>query len=134
MNGTQPLGIYVLAVIVYTAPCYFLWAAWRRAGTNSRFDLPGWRTTSLKAAFFAATLATVLNLIFQFSYLRSGAGIHGSQVSPGIWRLLGPTSWALALASLLVGVAGRGKGKLLLIGWILGMFAAAYIVFAVALD
>jgi hypothetical protein len=134
VDGTQPLGIYILAALFYLVPSCFLWAAWIRAGKALEVPLPRWRVTSLRAAFFAAVCATVMSLIFIFSYLHNGGGIHGSQTSPGIWKVLGPASSGIAVVSLLVGVAGRGKGKLLLVGWFLAIFAAEYAVFQLAFD
>lgn len=134
MGGSQPHGIYVLAVFLYIVPCSFLLAAWIRTGSALKVPLPTWRTNSLRVAFIGATCATAMGLIFLFSYLHNGGGIHGSQTSPGVWKVLGPTSWAIEVASLLVGVAGRGKGKFLFIAWFLGIFAAQYVIVQLAFD
>jgi hypothetical protein len=135
MEGIQPVGIYLLAGLLYALPCSLLWAAWRReTGTLPEGLRPSWRASCSKVAFVAAGLATALSLVFLFSYLRNGGGIHGSRTSPGLWNALGPVSAGMLVSSLLLATAGRSKGKLLLIGCVLGVFAAEYVVFQVAFD
>ena len=135
MDGFQPPGIYVLAMLLYTVPCGFLCAAWRRAIKAGLEELhPVSRASCLKSSFIAATCATALSLIFLFSYLHNGGGIHGSRTSPGLWTSLGLISTGTSAASLLLAAIGRGKGKLLLIGWLLGVFAAECVIFQVAVD
>jgi hypothetical protein len=86
------------------------------------------------AAPVAAACATTLSLIFVFSYLRNGGGIHGSRTSPGLWTTLGPVSAGALVSSLLLAAIGRCRGKLLMVGWLFGIFAAEYVIFQVAFD
>lgn len=135
MGGFQPAGIYVLTILLYTLPCIFLWAAWKRETTATVGEFrPLWRASCLKAGLIGAASATALSLIFLFSYLRNGGGIHGSRTTPGLWTMLGPISAAALVSSLMLAAIGKSKGKLLLIGWLLGVFAAEYIVFQLAFD
>jgi hypothetical protein len=126
---------YVLAILLYTLPCMFLWAAWKReTRTTLGESRPPWRASCLKAGFIVAASATALSLTFLFSYLRNGGGIHGSSATPGLWTTLGPISAAALVSSLLLAAIGKSKGNLLLIGWLLGVFVVEYIVFPVAFD
>lgn len=135
LMGSQPAGVYVFAVLLYIFPSAFLWAAWRREARVGFADtLPLWRDSCLKVAFFAAACGTVLSLMFLFSYLHNGGGIHGSRTSHGLWKALGPISAGVSVLGFLLSAAVRSRGLLLLIGWLLGIFAANYAVFRVALD
>ena len=87
-----------------------------------------------KASFIVAAWATTLSLIFVFSYLRNGGGIHGSRTSPGLWTTLGPVSAGALVSSWLPAAIGRSKGKLLMAGWLFGIFASEYVIFQVAFD
>lgn len=130
MDGTQPLGIYVFATLLWVIPCCFLFAGWQVFESQ----LPAWRSSCLRAAFVIATCATALSLISLFSYLHNGGGIHGSQTSPGIWKALGPASSGLAIVSVLAGVIGRSKRTLLLLGWFIAIVAADYVALRLAVD
>ena len=133
--GSQPAGIYVFAVLLYIFPSAFLWAAWRReARAGFAGARPLVRDSCLKVALFAAACGTVLSLLFLLSYLHNGGGIHGSRTSLGLWKALGPISAGISVLSFLISAAVRSKGLLLLVGWLLGIFAANYAVFQVALD
>jgi hypothetical protein len=135
MEGFQPAGIYVLAMSLYTLPCILLWAAWQRETRTMIGELrTPWRVSCLKSGFIGAASATALSLVFLFSYLRNGGGIHGSHTTPGLWTMLGPISVAVQFLSLMLATIGKTKVKLFLIGWIVAVFAAEYIVFQVAFD
>ena len=135
MDGFQPAGIYVLAILLYTLPCGFLWAASRREARTTLAEMqPLWRTFCIKLAFIVAACATTLSLIFVFSYLRNGGGIHGSRTSPGLWTTLGPVSAGALVSSWLPAAIGRSKGKLLMAGWLFGTFSSEYVIFQVAFD
>src|ERR1700733_15188699 len=51
-----------------------------------------------------------------------------------LWTTLGPISVALQVLSLMLAAIGKTNVKLFLIGWIVAVFAAEYIVFQVAFD
>ena len=133
--GSQPAGVYVFAVLLYIFPSAFLWAAWRREARAGFADVRNlWRDSCLKVAFFIAACATVLSLMFRLSYLHNGGGIHGSRASHGLWKALGPISAGVSVLSFFLSAAVRSRGLPLLVGWLLGIFAANYAVFQVALD
>ena len=67
MDGFQPAGIYVLAILLYTLPCGFLWAASRREARTTLAEMqPLWRTFCIKLAFIVAACATTLSLNLRF--------------------------------------------------------------------
>jgi hypothetical protein len=135
MDGFRPPGIYVLAVLLYTLPCILPWAAWKReTGTmTGKLRLP-WRVSCLKSGFIGAASATALSLVFLLSDLQNGRGIHGSHTTPGLWTTLGTISVAVQVLSLMLAAIGKTNVKLFLIGWIVAVSAAEYIVFQVAFD
>jgi hypothetical protein len=135
MDGMQPLGVYFLSCVLYTIPVLFLLAAWN-ADTRNRHEtvLPRWRRDCLKAALLAASIATGLSVIFIFSYLNNGGGIHGSTPSHGLWQVLGPVSDGVGAVSLVLAALGKGKGRVKLFGWALGTVVAVVITFGIAMD
>ena len=133
MDGSQPAGIYLFAVLFYVLPSVFLWAAWRRE-FRAVYERPVWRSASSKVAFFVASCGTVLSFIFLLSYLYNGGGIHGSSPSPGLWRTLGPLSAGVSVLSFLLAIISRCRGIALMVGWLLGIFGANYAIFQLAID
>ena len=135
MSGSQPAGIYLFAALFYALPSAFLWAAWR-GEIRARFvnERSAWRSSISRVAFFAAGCGTLLSFIFLLSYLYNGGGIHGSSLSPGLWRTLGPLSAGISVLSLLLAIISRSSGMLFLVGWLLGIFGANYAIFQLAMD
>jgi hypothetical protein len=132
---SQPVAVYSFAVLLYLFPSAFLWAAWRREAKARMFNQRRvWRDSCLNVAYFAAAWGTSLSLIFLVSFLYAGGGIHGSQTSPGIWKALGPISAGMVVLGFLLATALRSRGTLLLVAWLLGVFAANYAVFQLAID
>jgi len=133
--SSQPVGVYIFALLLYLLPSAFLWAAWRReAKARLSAQRTEWRDSCLRVAYFAAACGTGLSLTFLVSFLYNGGGIHGSQTSPGIWKAFGPISAGMVVLSFLLATALRSRGTLLLIAWLLGVFAADYAVFQLAFD
>jgi hypothetical protein len=135
MDSFQPTSVYVVAVLLYAFPSGFLWAAWRRETKSGFMDAQApWRESCVRVAFLAAVCGTILSLLFLFSYLHSGGGIHGSRTSRGMWTALGPISAGVSVLSFLLAAVVRSRGTLLLIAWLLGIFGANYAVFQLAFD
>lgn len=135
MDGSQPAGIYLFAALFYALPSAFLWAAWRRE-IRARFvrERSGWLSSISRLAFFAAGCSTLLSFLFLLSYLYNGGGIHGSSLSPGLWRTLGPLSAGISILSFLLAIVSRSSGILFLVAWLFGIFGANYAIFQLAID
>src|SRR5215472_9235766 len=135
MDGTQPAGTYLFAALLYALPSAFLWGAWRRE-IKARFvhERSGWRSSISRVAFLAAGCGTLLSFIFLLSYLYNGGGIHGSSLSPGLWKTLGLLSAGISVLSFLLAIVSRSSGMLFLVGWLLGIFGANYAIFQLAID
>jgi len=88
----------------------------------------------LKSCVLCGCMWNGLSLTFLVSFLYNGGGIHGSQTSPGIWKAFGPISAGMVVLSFLLATALRSRGTLLLVAWLLGVFAANYAVFQLAFD
>ena len=134
MDGTQPPGIYFLSCIFDMVPVSLLRAAWSDDTLNRQTVHPKWRRGCLRAALLAASFATALELIFMFSYLNNGGGIHGSEPSPGLWKTLGRVATGIGVVSLVMTAFGTGNGRLKLFGWALSIVGTAVMTSGVAMD
>jgi hypothetical protein len=135
MDGTQPPGIYLISALLYMIPLSFLCVAWRDDRRRAEGPIhPNWRSGCLRAALLAASCATPLSLMFVFSYLNHNGGIHGSEPSPGLWRVMGPVSNAAVVFSFAMALLGKGVGRGKLIGWALGVIGAVAVTVQLALD
>jgi hypothetical protein len=104
--------------ILFLLPCLLLVAAWRRATSGLETGYPKWRRHCADVALFAATVATVAEMLFMFSWLYNGGSPHGMDPSPGLWMRLRPAiKWPFVLGVVLT-LFGKGKLRLLLLGWV----------------
>lgn len=126
--------LYGPVIFLSLLPCVFLIGARTRAVRNEPPEYSGWRATCSTVAFAAAAVATILNIVFLLSYLRNGGGIHGSEPSPGVWRILGPFSAYLAVGSMVLAAIGKAKGKLFFAVWLILLFGVNYVVLLAAFD
>ena len=131
MQFEQPTGMYVATGILFLLPCSLLFFAWTsliRAGTI--LTLPWWRRRLVNAALLTAVFATLLHIVWNISWLHSGGSPHGMGAAPGIWEPLGPVLVTTFVAAAVLSLFGKGKGRLLLVGWTFSMyfvFEAVYI-------
>jgi hypothetical protein len=116
-------------------PCSVLWVAWKRASNAGLDEFRLFGVHPLERPLsLPQTCAMALSFTFLFSYLHNGGGIPGSRTLPRLWSALGPISTGTSAASLLSAAIGRGKGKLLLIGRLFGVFAARQVIFGSLFD
>ena len=127
--------MYVVSGILFLLPSWLLAFAWARA-----FDSPqesahsNWRTDCVKVALVVASLATLASMAFIFSWLHDGGDPHGWGPSPGLWQTLRPVFELALEGTVALAIFGKGKGRLLLLGWALADAFVVIVVFVLAMD
>ncbi len=125
----------IATLILFLLPCSVLWIAWRRsAGIASESDASGWRIYCGKAALILAGLSTLSQLVFFLSWFHNGGSPHGMMPSPGIWKVAGRASALVLVVSLILSAFGKGKWRLLVLGWAASLVLVAYLLFGLEMD
>jgi hypothetical protein len=97
-------------------------------------SFPNWRRKLVRAALVVAVCATLLNIVWNASWLYCGGSPHGMRAGPGIWQQLGrPLFWTFAIASAL-GFFGKGKGRILLLAWSGSMYFVLQAIYLLQFD
>lgn len=115
--------LYVASAILFLLPWSLLlgsWMAFRR--TKVVAPLPGWRRNLLHAAWPVAIISTVLNMIWNASWLHHGGSPHGMGAGPGLWQNVGPFLVWTFVAATALSCFGKGKTRVLLFSWSLSMW------------
>lgn len=135
MDGAEPLGMFIVAGVLFLIPCSLLSVAWSRSVKATReSERAKWRGYCVGAALLMASTTTLTSAAFIFSWLLNGGSPHGLDPSPGLWKSLGPTiKWTL-LASVALAVVGKGKGRFLVLASVLADILAVLMVFRLDFD
>jgi len=127
--------MYVIAVILFLIPFSILGFGWRdelrREKDATRRD---WRSICLSLALFVASCATLIALGFWLSWIHNGGSPHGFMPEPGIWLALRETAKWLIVVTIVVGLFARGKGRLLVIGSIVSIVLASFVLATLEMD
>ena len=128
--------MFIPTLVLFLLPCSLLWAAWRRSATiASETGFTSWRDYCGKAGLAIGVFSTILELIFFFSWFHNGGSPHGMWPSPGLWKVIGRIPMLVALpASVVLCSLGRGKWRLLILGWAGSLFLVAYLIFNLERD
>jgi hypothetical protein len=133
MQFVQPPGMYIATGVLFLIPCSLLFFASKnlfRTGST----LPPWRKYFAKAALFIAGVSTILNIVWNVSWLHEGGSPHGMGAGTGIWEPLGPVLvWTFFIA-LVLSVFGNGKMRILLLGWSVSMYAVFQLIYMLQFD
>jgi hypothetical protein len=128
-------ALYVVSGILFLLPWYLLFGSWlslNRAEVAT--PLPMWRRSLVYAALFVASTSTVLNMVWNASWLRNGGSPHGMGARAGLWGPLGPfLVWTFAAATVL-GFFGKGKARALMMGWSLSMWVVFQLIYVFQFD
>jgi hypothetical protein len=131
----QSRALYIVSGIVFLLPWSLLlgsWLTFHRAKNVA--PLPAWRRFLVHAALLVAFVSTVLNMLWNASWLQSGGSPHGTGAGPGIWQKLGPfLVWSFAAATVL-GFFGRGKTRALMVGWAISMYVVFQLIYFFQFD
>jgi hypothetical protein len=128
-------ALYVVSAILFLLPWSLLFGSWlsfNRAEVAA--PLPTWRRSLVFAALFAASASTVLNMVWNASWLHNGGSPHGMGAGPGLWQHLGPfLLWTFAAATVL-GFFGKGKARASMVGWSVSMWVVFQLIYVFQFD
>ena len=125
--------MYVVTGILFVVPCTLLFLAGRNlSGTNG--TIPPWRRYFSMVAIFVAGVSTLIHVVWNVSWLRSGGSPHGMGAGHGIWQPLGPILVWTFLISIALSLFGKGKVRMLLVGWSVSMYAVFELIYMLQLD
>jgi hypothetical protein len=128
-------GMYIATVILFVIPWSILWLAWRSFLKNEMESVHrDWRSYIQRAALYAATLGTFATMLFFFSWTHSGGSPHGGQPPSGLWLFLRPIAVWSVVATVVIGVFGKGRSRLLVLGSALSIFCVSYLLAALEMD
>jgi hypothetical protein len=135
MQFEQQPFIYFGSAVLFLLPCSLLYFACKRLFQPQVFlSLPAWRKYFVRAALWTSGLATSLHIVWNASWLHSGGSPHGMGAGPGIWRPLGPILAWTFLAATILNLFGKGKGRVLLVGWSLSMYFVFQMIYVLQFD
>lgn len=135
VQAGEPTGMYIASGILFLLPVSLLLFAWNGARrSESSLNLPQWRKYLVNAALATAAVSTLLNIVWNASWLHNGGSPHGMGAGPGIWKSLGiPLVSTLGLA-LALSFFGRGRVRTLLLGWSVSMYLVFQLIFVLQFD
>jgi hypothetical protein len=126
---------FVASAVLFLLPCWLLLVVWTKVYDRHERPSPcNWRGFCLKLSVIVATLATYATLAFLFSWFYSGDSPHGMWPSPGLWRYLGPISGWSGLLSIILAIAGKGRGRWQVTGSALAVILAKVMIFMLERD
>lgn len=125
----------IVAFVLFLIPSALLVAAWRRFIQGaSDAQTPRWRSYSGAGALALASLATLLELIFFFSWFHNGGSPHGMSPSPGIWKFVGRIAFWMFLGSVTLAFFGKGRWRILISAWVVSLCLVVPLIFALEMD
>lgn len=125
----------IATLVLFLLPCSVLWIAWRRSVAIGReINSPGWRMHFGYASLILAGVSTLLELVFFFSWFHNGGSPHGMMPSPGIWKVMGRISALVLVGSVILSAFGKGKWRLLILGWAGSLVLVAYLLLRLDMD
>src|ERR1700740_3635169 len=128
-------ALYVVSAVLFLLPWSLLFGSWlsfNRAEVAA--PLPTWRRSLVYAALFVASASTVLNTVWNASWLRSGGSPHGMGAEPGLWQRLGPFLLCSFAAATLFGLFGKGKARALMVGWSVSMWVVFQLIYVFQME
>jgi hypothetical protein len=127
--------MYFVVGVLFTLPIALLGSALKsRLSIGEESSPPNWQTYSLYAALTVAGCSTLASLGFFISWFHHGGSPHGLSPSPGLWKSLGPISTWTLVTSVLLASLGKGKSRLLVLGWAASVVVAMAMIFMLEMD
>ena len=133
MEFEQSSGMYIATGVLFLVPWTLLFFATKNLFRTDG-ALPPWRKYSSTAALSIAGVSTIMHIVWSVSWLHEGGSPHGMRAGPGIWEPLGPILVWTFLIALLLSVFGKGKVRMLLLGWSASMVAVSYLIYMFQMD
>lgn len=133
MQFEQSGGMYVVTGVLFLIPCALLFFA-MRSQFRSDGALPLLRRYFSGAAVSIAGVSTIMHIVWNVSWLHEGGSPHGMRAGPGIWEPVGPILvWTFGIA-IALSVLGKGKVRMLLLGWSVSMVFVFYTIYMFQMD
>jgi hypothetical protein len=127
--------MYVFTVILFLVPFSILGIASRDELRRNRVaDRPDWRSSCLRLALIAGTLATLAAMGFWLSWTHSGGSPHGLMPPIGPWLVLRRIAKWLVVVTVALGVIAKGKGRLLVIGSAVSIVCVVFLLVLLEMD
>jgi hypothetical protein len=129
----QAAGMYIATGVLFLIPCTLLFFATKNLSRPDSALAP-WRRYFSKAALSIAGVSTIVNIVWNVSWLYQGGSPHGMRAGPGIWEPLGPILLWTFLIALVLSAFGKGKVRMLLLGWSVSMCAVFQLIYMLQFD
>jgi hypothetical protein len=127
--------MYIVSAILLFPACVLLWIAWRRKiETRNQPIQPRWRRYCLADSLVAASCATLACIGRFASWFHNGGSPHGLLPSPGLWKPLGPVFMWTLCASIVLALLGKGKPRLMILGWASAITTAFVLIHILEMD
>jgi hypothetical protein len=127
--------MYIATCLLFLLPSSLLWGAWRSSFKNSKeLSAEDWRFYCERIALISASLAIPAAVGFFLSWIHNGGSPHGLLPGDGLWRTLRPIAEMLVLATVMFGIFGKGRGRLLVAGSAISIFFVSLLLFALEMD
>jgi len=125
--------MYIATGVLFLIPCTLLFFAGKNLFSTDG-ELSRWRRYFSKAALCIAGISTIVNIVWNVSWLYQGGSPHGMRAGPGIWEPLDPILvWTLLIA-LVFSVSAKGKVRVLLLGWSVSMYVVFQLIYVLQFD
>ena len=97
-------------------------------------QLASWRQFLFSTALIAAVIATILNMAWNYSWLKSGGSPHGMEAAPGLWQKLGPFLVWSFVAATVSSLFGKRRSRALMIAWSASMYFVFQLIYILQFD
>jgi hypothetical protein len=120
--------MYVATGVLFLIPVTLLFFATKNLSwTDGALAL--WRKYFSTAALSIAGVSTIMHIVWNISWLHEGGSPHGMGAGPGIWEPLGPILVRTFEIAIILSVFGKGKVRMLLLGWSVSMVVVFYTIY-----
>ena len=118
--------MYAIAFCLSFVPVLLIVLAWKQwSGTEPDARVPRWRFFSLTACLVAASCAIPIGLAGSLAWLHVGGNPQSKGSPPGIWMILNRVFFWIVIASALLGILAKGRGRFLGIAAAIAAYIAA---------
>jgi hypothetical protein len=109
--------------ILFLIPLSIISVAWKdNLKSRQLSDNQVWRSYCARLGLVVAILATFAAMGFNLSWTHNGGSPHGMSPGPGLWITLRPIAKWLVVAAALLGMFGKGRMRLLIVGSAFSIF------------
>src|ERR1700738_4730396 len=109
--------MYFVAAFLFFIPLTLIFVGWNRAlRVSDESPQSNWRNGCRTISLMVATFAVPTGLAFILAWLHSSGNPHGMGTPPGAWQILIRVFWWTLLASVVLTILGKGKGRFLVLG------------------